>query len=96
MGKILLWARYCPAQDITLRNNTIHASHGPWLQISDEENQYPDASFGYCLENNLTSGSLWGLYLWNFGQSPFPEERTLQLLDNTIETKPQQDVWCLP
>jgi len=81
--------------NVTVRANTITGNHGPGLQISDEDLQFPDASFGYLVEGNSISENLFGLYLWNFGRCPFPAPEILSVKDNRIENNTQKDIWCV-
>jgi parallel beta-helix repeat protein len=82
-------------QNITLRGNVITNNLGPGIQISDEDVQYPDASLGYIIEGNTITGNLYGIYLWNFGVCPSPEQEIISFLDNTIEGNIERDIWCL-
>ncbi|MEE9293596.1 MAG: right-handed parallel beta-helix repeat-containing protein [Phycisphaerae bacterium] len=79
-------------QDVTLRNNTIRDNIGPGIEISDEDNQQP---FGYVLEDNIITGNLYGLYVWNFGTTDLPAESILQLSNNTISDNTVQDFWVV-
>ena len=81
--------------NVTLRGNTITDNHGPGIQISDEDVQYPDASFGYVVEENLMTGNRFGIYLWNLGECPFPRSEMVRFSDNTIQGSIERDVWCL-
>lgn len=81
--------------DVTVRANTISNNHGPGLQISDEDLQFPDASFGYRVEDNVITNNLFGLYIWNFGQCPFPPAHVVSFSNNVIEQNTKQDIWCI-
>ena len=81
--------------NVTLRGNTIADNHGPGIVISDEGVQYPDASFGYIVEENLITGNRFGIYLWNFGECPFPGSEIARFSDNTIQDSIERDIWCL-
>lgn len=81
--------------NVTVRQNTITDNHGPGLQISDEDLQFPKASFGYLVEGNSITDNLFGLYLWNFGRCPFPAPEILTLKDNRIENNSEKDIWCV-
>jgi nitrous oxidase accessory protein NosD len=80
-------------QHITLRGNVITDNHGPGMNLSDEDVQYPTASLGYIVENNTVTNNLFGVYTWNFGRCPVPEDAIL-LLDNQIEDNTEMDLWC--
>ena len=79
--------------NITLRSNIIRDNHGPGFNLSDEDVQYPNASTGYLIENNTLTGNLFGVYVWNFGTCPAPEE-AVKFLDNRIEDNLEQNLWC--
>jgi parallel beta-helix repeat protein len=81
--------------DITLRGNLIVDNHGPGIQISDEDQQYPQASHGYLVEGNEIVGNVFGIYIWNFGHCPYPNQEIINFLDNTIQRNLEKDVWCL-
>ena len=81
-------------RNVTLRQNTIVQNHGPGLQISDEDHQYPQASKGYLVEDNTITGNLFGLFIWNFGQCPFPKTEIARFSSNTIQNNTRMDVWC--
>lgn len=80
--------------DVTLRGNTITDNHGPGIQISDEDVQYPGSSFGYHVEDNLITANLFGIYLWNFGQCPLPSTEIVGFSNNTIRDNARRDIWC--
>lgn len=81
-------------RDVVLRANTIMGNHGPGIEISDEDVQYPAASVGYVLAANQVTDNLYGVYVWNFGQCPLPPEDALRLEGNTIEGNTDQDWLC--
>ena len=80
---------------VTLRGNTVTDNYGPGLQISDEDVQYPDASFGYVVEETVITGNRFGVYLWNFGECPFPKPEIVRFTNNTIQDNAEKDIWCL-
>jgi len=82
-------------QNITLRGNVINDNHGPGLNLSDEDAQYPKAAYGYVIEDNAITGNLFGVYLWNWGQCPMPEEEIVKFANNQIEGNQQTDFWCV-
>lgn len=79
--------------NVTLRGNTITANHGPGLNLSDEDVQYPDASNRYLIENNTITENIFGVYVWNFGECPAPGH-AIQFRDNQIQGNLRQDLWC--
>jgi parallel beta-helix repeat protein len=81
-------------QDITLRNNQIYDHNGPGIVLSDEDVQYPQASFGFVVENNLISGNLVGMFIWNWGQCPV-EESIIRLSENQLESNHDGEYWCV-
>jgi parallel beta-helix repeat protein len=81
-------------RDVNLRGNTVVDNHGPGIQISDEDVQYPDASFGYVVQENTIAGNRFGVYLWNFGACPFPSAQIVRFVDNTVEGNTVQEFWC--
>ncbi len=81
-------------ENITLRGNIITDNHGPGLNLSDEDVQYPDASVGYVVEDNVVTGNLFGVYNYNFGQCPVPDD-AIHFSDNRIEDNSEQDFWCV-
>ncbi|NOY99297.1 MAG: hypothetical protein GXP40_08890 [Chloroflexi bacterium] len=80
-------------QHITLRGNVITGNHGPGITMSDEEAGYPASSFGYIVEDNVISGNLVGVFVWNWGQCPAPEN-AVRFVDNQIEGNAEDDAWC--
>jgi parallel beta-helix repeat protein len=78
---------------ITLRGNTITNNHGPGLNLSDEDVQYPQSSIGFVVEGNIVTDNAFGVYMWNFGICPPPEE-AISFGENQIENNTEQDIWC--
>lgn len=76
--------------NIIIRNNVFADNLGPGIEISNEDNQEP---FGYVLENNVSRGNYFGIYLWKFGVPGFPEEEILQMSGNQFVGNTRQDVW---
>ena len=62
--------------------------------MSDEDVQYPDASVGYVVEDNIVTGNVFGVYSYNFGQCPVPDD-AIHFSDNQIEDNSEQDFWCV-
>ncbi len=75
--------------DITARNNIIHDNLGPGIEVSNEDNQ---KVYGYVLENNISTGNYFGIYVWNFGTSDFPDESILKMVGNTFANNSRQDI----
>ena len=57
--------------DVIVRNNHFHDNLGPGIEISDEDKQNPS---GYELINNTSTDNYYGIFIWNFGTSGWPEE----------------------
>ena len=47
-------------RDVTIRNNVFRNNRGPGIEISDEDIQRPR---GYALENNISTGNYFGIYI---------------------------------
>lgn len=75
--------------DIIVRNNIFRDNLGPGLEVSNEDNQ---EVYGYVLENNISTGNYFGIYIWNFGSDDFPDERILKMSGNKFENNSQQDI----
>ena len=75
--------------DITARNNTFRDNLGPGIEVSNEDNQ---EVYGYVLENNISTGNYFGIYVWNFGTNDFPDESILKMVGNTFEDNLYQDI----
>jgi parallel beta-helix repeat protein len=78
--------------DVTVRDNTFRNNHGPGIQVSDTEAVYPQGSLGFVLEDNVSQGNVFGLYVWNFGICP-PPEQALRMSGNVLRDN-QQDFLC--
>lgn len=81
------------SRQVVLRGNTIINNLGPGIVISDEDVRYPAASIGTRLEGNIVRHNLYGLYSWNFGVCPLPEDALL-LAGNEIRDNDERDFWC--
>ena len=79
--------------DVTVRGNTCRDNLGPGIQISDEDHQRP---YHYVVEDNVSTGNYYGIYIWNFGTSDFPPENTLHMLNNQTTDNTRQDIWIVP
>jgi len=75
--------------DIVARNNSFHDNLGPGIEVSNEDNQ---EVYGYVLENNISTGNYFGIYVWNFGTNDFPDESILKMVGNIFENNSQQDI----
>lgn len=80
--------------DVVVRNNTFRDNHGPGIQVSDTEAVYPEGSYGFVLEGNISQNNEFGMYLWNFGLCPPPEE-AVRLSGNLVNGNRQRDLWCV-
>jgi len=80
-------------QDITLRGNKISNHNGPGIVLSDEDVQYPQASYDYVIENNQISDNLVGIWMWNWGMCPV-KDHIIQLLENQLNGNQDGETWC--
>ncbi len=80
-------------REITVRNNLFRDNLGPGIEISDEGVQNPT---GYLLENNVSTGNYYGIYIWNFGTTDWPDESIIRRSGNQIAGNSRQDVWVEP
>lgn len=80
--------------DVVVRDNTFRNNHGPGIQVSDSEAVYPNGSYGFVLENNISQNNEFGMYLWNFGVCP-PPENAVRMSGNTVSGNVQQDFRCV-
>jgi len=78
---------------ITVTNNTFQENLGPGIQISDEDFQEP---YGYVLEDNISTGNYYGIYIWNYGSVGFPPNDVLRMSNNQISGNTVQDIWIVP
>ncbi len=81
--------------NITLRNNQITNNHGPGIVLSDEDVQYPEASYGYVVEHNTLSNNLVGISMWNWGDCPIMDEAIILLNDNQFVDNDDGESWCV-
>ncbi len=77
--------------DVVAADNRFESNLGPGIQVSDEDRQLPK---GYVLENNVSTGNYYGIYVWNFGSCPYPPEDVLRLSGNDFAGNSRQDVLC--
>ncbi len=79
--------------DILIRHNVVADNQGPGLQISDEEVQHP---YGYVFEGNIVTGNQVGVFIWNFGVCPWPDESIVKMVDNVFRDNRDGVVRCEP
>lgn len=80
-------------RQVTIRNNVLRENLGPGIEISDEDRQAPT---GYVLENNVSTGNYFGIFIWNFGTTSFPPPSILQRSGNQFTGNSRRDVWIEP
>ncbi|OVE78595.1 hypothetical protein BVY01_05040 [bacterium I07] len=78
--------------DVTIRNNVFRDNLGPGIQISDEDRQSPT---GYILENNDSHSNYYGIFIWNFGTTGWPDSTILRRKGNRIENNTKEDIWIV-
>lgn len=76
--------------DVTVRANVFEGNLGCGIEISDEDLQYPT---GYVLENNISTGNYFGIYVWGFGTTDWPDSTILRLSGNQFTGNSRLDVW---
>ena len=76
--------------NVTIRNNSFTDNLGPGIEISDEDLQNPT---GYILEDNVSTGNYYGIFIWNFGSEDWPPESVLQRSGNQFSDNTRQDIW---
>jgi parallel beta-helix repeat protein len=81
-------------QDIILRTNQISDHNGPGIVLSDEDVQYPGASFGYIVEDNQIDDNLVGIFIWNWGQCPV-DEQIIKFQGNRMDGNLEGEFWCV-
>ncbi|NQV03494.1 MAG: right-handed parallel beta-helix repeat-containing protein [Bacteroidia bacterium] len=79
--------------NVTLRENNIYDNLGPGLEISNEDNQWIR---GYLLENNISTNNYYGIYIWNFGTTTWPDTAIIKNINNNFTGNSVQDVWIQP
>lgn len=77
-------------RNVIIRNNIFKDNLGPGIEISDEDLQHPT---GYVLENNLSGGNYYGIFIWNFGTTDWPVSSILQRRNNQIAGNRRKNVW---
>ena len=76
--------------NVTIRKNIFWENYGPGIEISDEDEQNPT---GYVLENNMSIGNYYGIFIWNFGSDDWPPDSVLRRRCNQYERNTRQDIW---
>ncbi len=76
--------------DVTVRANRFEGNLGCGIEISDEDLQHPK---GYVLEDNISTGNYFGIYIWNFGTADWPDTTILRMSGNQITGNLRQDIW---
>jgi parallel beta-helix repeat protein len=77
--------------EITIQGNDIRDNHGPGLQISDAR---ASGAAGFLVQDNSVRANRWGVYLWNFGACPYPDQERLSFVENDIAASTEADHWC--
>lgn len=80
--------------DVTVRDNVFQNNHGPGIQVSDEGALYPEGSYGFVLENNVSRDNEFGIYVWNYGACPPPEDG-VRMSGNDVSGNRQEDMRCV-
>lgn len=79
--------------DVVVTGNVVRDNTGPGIQVSDEEHQSPH---GYVLTGNVSTGNLFGLFVWGFGTDGLPSEWVLTMDGNDISGNSRRDIWTEP
>lgn len=77
-------------RDVILRDNIIYDNLGPGIELSDEDKQQPT---GYRLEGNTCTGNYYGIFIWNFGTTGWPDSSVISNVNNDFSGNTRQDVW---
>ncbi|MCK5147861.1 right-handed parallel beta-helix repeat-containing protein [bacterium] len=78
--------------DVIVRNNLFYDNLGPGIEISDEDNQSP---YGYVLEGNVSRNNYYGIFIWNFGTSDWPDSTIIKNVNNQFINNTRRDVWIV-
>jgi parallel beta-helix repeat protein len=78
--------------DVIVRNNIFENNYGPGIEISDEDLQKPN---GYVLENNVSKGNYYGIFIWNFGTNDWPADSIISRSGNQFIENSRMDVWIV-
>ncbi len=79
--------------NITLQGNQISNHNGPGIVLSDEDVQYPEASYGYVVKKNEITRNLVGIWMWNWGMCPV-EGSIVSLQQNQLDGNDDGETWC--
>ncbi len=79
--------------NVTIRDNNIHNNLGPGLEVSNEDNQWIR---GYILEDNKCNNNLYGIYIWGFGTTTWPDTAIIKNINNDFTGNSVQDVLIEP
>ena len=79
-------------KQVIVRNNRFYDNLGPGIEISDEDNQSP---FGYVLEGNVSSNNYFGIFIWNFGMTTWPDSSIIKNINNQFVRNSRRDVWIV-
>ena len=80
-------------ENVTIRDNNIHDNIGPGMEVSNEDNQWIQ---GYILENNKCNNNYYGIYIWGFGTTTWPDTAIIQNINKDFTGNSVQDVWIHP
>ncbi len=80
--------------DVIVRNNIVNNNNGPGILITDESVQYPDASYGYVVNNNTITNNRWGISIWNFGVCDWPDTSIISAANNIFSGNVEGDHKC--
>jgi len=78
--------------NVTLKNNLCYNNLGAGIEVSDEDRQSPT---GYVLENNICRDNYFGIFVWNFGSSDWPEQKVMKLSGNQFSGNSRKDIWIV-
>lgn len=76
--------------NVIVKNNNFHHNLGPGIEVSDEDLQYPK---GYVLENNKSNNNYYGIFIWNFGTTSWPDTSIIKNINNDFSGNSIKDVW---
>ena len=79
-------------KDVIVRNNLFENNLGPGIEISDEDLQKPT---GYVLENNVSKGNYYGIFIWNFGTTDWPADSIISRSGNQFIESDSLNVWIV-
>ena len=79
--------------DVIIKENEIYENLGPGIQISDEDDQNP---YGYVLEDNVIERNYFGVLIWGFGTTDWPDPTIITRSGNQIADNTRQDIKICP